>query len=91
MIVSEEMDVPWWFWLFLQQKSADSELSDALASRCKLTDIPEGKIGKLQVMKSGKTRLVLGDVTFDLSRGAPCGFLQVRTPMHCMLDESHDL
>ncbi|XP_067933772.1 DNA-directed RNA polymerase III subunit RPC4-like [Watersipora subatra] len=56
--------------------SDEKELSEKLSSRCKLTDLSEGKIGKLQILKSGKTRLVLGDVIFDVSRGAPCGFLQ---------------
>lgn len=48
-----------------------------MGSQCKLSDLSEGKIGKIQIMKSGKTRLVMGDIIFELSRGAPCGFLQV--------------
>ena len=62
---------------FHLQSDIDNDLSEKLSSRCKLSDLSEGKIGKFQIMKSGKTRLVLGDVIFDVSRGAPSGFLQV--------------
>ncbi|CAH1793901.1 unnamed protein product, partial [Owenia fusiformis] len=44
--------------------------------KCTLNDISEGYIGKLQVLKSGKTRLLLGNVNLDVSMGTPCGFLQ---------------
>ncbi|XP_071505799.1 DNA-directed RNA polymerase III subunit RPC4-like [Diadema antillarum] len=44
---------------------------------CTLKDLPEGFLGKLQVLKSGKTRLVLTNgVTLDVTMGTPCGFLQ---------------
>ncbi|KAK3725834.1 hypothetical protein QZH41_003802 [Actinostola sp. cb2023] len=41
-----------------------------------LKDVSEGYIGKLQVLKSGKTRLLLGDVTLDVAMGTSCSFLQ---------------
>jgi len=62
-----------------QTMSTEADLSEKLSSKCRLSDLSEGKIGKLQVLSSGKMRLVLGDIMFDVSRGAPCGFLQVRS------------
>lgn len=45
--------------------------------RCKMADFEEGYIGKLQIHKSGRTRLVLGSVALDVNMGMPTGFLQV--------------
>lgn len=36
----------------------------------------EGKIGKLYILKSGQVKLRIGECTFNLSQGMPCGFLQ---------------
>ncbi|KAI1886912.1 hypothetical protein AGOR_G00200660 [Albula goreensis] len=41
-----------------------------------LSDFSEGLIGKLQIRKSGKVQLVLGEVTMDVSEGAAFSFLQ---------------
>ncbi|KAL2078240.1 hypothetical protein ACEWY4_025925 [Coilia grayii] len=41
-----------------------------------LADFSEGLIGKLQIRKSGKVQLVLGDVKLDVSEGAAFSFLQ---------------
>ena len=54
----------------------DDDLS-SLMSGCALQDFSEGYIGKLQVHKSGKTRLILGNVALDINMGTPTGFLQV--------------
>ena len=53
---------------------------DTLAERlglCSLSDFSEGLIGKLQVRKSGRTQLLLGNVALDVAMGTPPGFLQV--------------
>lgn len=42
-----------------------------------LSQCPEGFLGKLQIRKSGKVELKLGDVTMDVSDGAAFSFLQV--------------
>lgn len=42
-----------------------------------LSDFSEGLIGKLQIRKSGKVQLVMGNVTLDVSEGAAFSFLQV--------------
>lgn len=39
-------------------------------------NIKEGKIGKLYILKSGQVKLRIGECTFNLSQGMPCGFLQ---------------
>lgn len=44
-----------------------------------LADFSEGLIGKLQIRKSGKVQLVLGDNKLDVSEGAAFSFLQVLT------------
>ncbi|XP_060719961.1 DNA-directed RNA polymerase III subunit RPC4 [Tachysurus vachellii] len=41
-----------------------------------LSDFTEGYIGKVQIRKSGKVQLVIGDVTLDVSEGAAFSFLQ---------------
>ncbi|XP_027012982.2 DNA-directed RNA polymerase III subunit RPC4 [Tachysurus fulvidraco] len=41
-----------------------------------LSDFTEGYIGKVQIRKSGKVQLVVGDVTLDVSEGAAFSFLQ---------------
>ena len=45
---------------------------------CSLEDYPEGPIGKLQVLKSGRCRLILGDISFDMRMGTPSSFYEVR-------------
>ncbi len=47
---------------------------DSKPVKCTLQSLPEGYLGKIQVLKSGKTRLVLGNVTLDVTAGTPCGF-----------------
>lgn len=41
-----------------------------------LSNYPTSKIGKLQVYKSGKVMLKIGDISFHVSTGMPCNFLQ---------------
>ncbi|XP_071780797.1 DNA-directed RNA polymerase III subunit RPC4 [Centroberyx gerrardi] len=41
-----------------------------------LSDFPEGFLGKLQIRKSGKVELKLGDIVMDVSEGAAFSFLQ---------------
>ncbi|KAI4894820.1 hypothetical protein NFI96_016836 [Prochilodus magdalenae] len=41
-----------------------------------LSDLSEGLIGRLQVRKSGRVQLVMGDITMDVSEGAAFSFLQ---------------
>lgn len=39
--------------------------------------LPEGKIGKIQILASGKARFVLGENIFEIESGKPVGFRQV--------------
>ncbi|KAK6328025.1 hypothetical protein J4Q44_G00000030 [Coregonus suidteri] len=41
-----------------------------------LSEFTEGFLGKLQIRKSGKVQLLLGDITMDVSEGAAFSFLQ---------------
>uniref|UniRef100_A0A3B5A0W5 DNA-directed RNA polymerase III subunit RPC4-like n=1 Tax=Stegastes partitus TaxID=144197 RepID=A0A3B5A0W5_9TELE len=41
-----------------------------------LSQFPEGLLGKLQIRKSGKVELKLGDIVMDVSEGAAFSFLQ---------------
>lgn len=41
-----------------------------------LSEFTEGFLGKLQIRKSGKVQLVLGDITMDVTEGAAFSFLQ---------------
>ncbi|XP_068703947.1 DNA-directed RNA polymerase III subunit RPC4-like isoform X1 [Montipora foliosa] len=47
-----------------------------------LKNASEGYVGKLQLLKSGKARLLLGDVSLDVTMGTPCGFLQDVVSVH---------
>ncbi|XP_076856736.1 DNA-directed RNA polymerase III subunit RPC4 isoform X2 [Brachyhypopomus gauderio] len=42
-----------------------------------LSDISEGPIGKLQIRKSGRAQLLMGDIALDVSEGAAFSFLQL--------------
>lgn len=48
--------------------------TDADGYKCTIHDLPEGQIGKLHVMKSGKLRLILGDCKFTLQQGVRVTF-----------------
>uniref|UniRef100_A0A672H666 Uncharacterized protein n=1 Tax=Salarias fasciatus TaxID=181472 RepID=A0A672H666_SALFA len=55
------------------------QLPDCMPGRAPtvvLSDFPEGFLGKLQVRRSGKLQLRLGDVVMDVSEGAAFSFLQ---------------
>jgi len=41
-----------------------------------LSKLPEGRIGRLFIFKSGKVKLCIGEITYDVSQGMPCNFLQ---------------
>ncbi|KAL5019273.1 hypothetical protein ScPMuIL_004995 [Solemya velum] len=57
-------------------KDTDSENVPLKNSSCSLREFSEGLIGKLVIRKSGRTQLVLGNITLDVSMGTPCAFLQ---------------
>ncbi|XP_065213176.1 DNA-directed RNA polymerase III subunit RPC4 [Planococcus citri] len=48
--------------------------SDTDGYKCTIHDLPEGQIGKLHIMKSGKLRLVLGECKFTLQQGVKVNF-----------------
>nr|CAB3446701.1 unnamed protein product [Digitaria exilis] len=43
---------------------------------CGLKELPGGFMGKILVYKSGKVKMTLGDVLFDVSAGSSCMFAQ---------------
>lgn len=45
-------------------------------SLCHLKNLPEGYLGKIQVRRSGKTQLKIGDALLDIDLGTQVGFLQ---------------
>ncbi|XP_029697342.1 DNA-directed RNA polymerase III subunit RPC4 isoform X3 [Takifugu rubripes] len=47
-----------------------------------LSQFPEGFLGKLQIRKSGKVELRLGDIVMDVSEGAAFSFLQQLVSVH---------
>ncbi|XP_041855027.1 DNA-directed RNA polymerase III subunit RPC4 [Melanotaenia boesemani] len=54
----------------------ESQEEDTEENSCSLKDLREGVVGKMLVRKSGRVQLMLGQVTFDVSLGASCSFLQ---------------
>ncbi|KAG1936089.1 DNA-directed RNA polymerase III subunit RPC4 isoform X2 [Pimephales promelas] len=69
-----------------EKTKKDDKTKDKRSSQIKTTDQPdkvpllsdfsEGLIGKLQIRKSGKVQLAMGNVTLDVSEGAAFSFLQ---------------
>uniref|UniRef100_H2Z3E8 DNA-directed RNA polymerase III subunit RPC4 n=1 Tax=Ciona savignyi TaxID=51511 RepID=H2Z3E8_CIOSA len=49
---------------------------DSKDTRCSLDQLSEGRIGKLQLLKSGRCRLVLGEVSMDVRLGTPSSFAE---------------
>lgn len=43
---------------------------------CTLSDLPEGQIGKLQIRRSGRCQLAVGDQLLEVEMGTRVGFLQ---------------
>lgn len=56
-----------------QENQIEQELEKA---RCSLDQLSEGYVGKLQVMKSGRSRLIMGGIVLDLNAGTPPSFLE---------------
>lgn len=52
------------------------EQAEILGFKGTLSPLPSGEIGKLLIYKSGKVKMKIGDVLFDVSSGMPCNFLQ---------------
>ncbi len=49
---------------------------------CTLKELPEGYLGRIQVRKSGKTQIVIGENVFDVEMGTQVGFLQDLVSVH---------
>merc|ERR1719414_1434632 len=56
-------------------ESSDSNILNS-APKCSLNSLPEGYLGKIQIRKSGKTQLIIGDTALDIDLGTQVGFLQ---------------
>lgn len=50
-----------------------------------LSEFSDGLLGKLQIRKSGKVELKLGDIVMDVSEGAAFSFLQVCCMIMCFM------
>ena len=55
---------------------------------CTLNVLPEGYLGKIQIRKSGKTQLLIGDTALDIDLGAQVGFLQDLVAINVPTEES---
>ncbi|XP_015234803.1 PREDICTED: DNA-directed RNA polymerase III subunit RPC4-like [Cyprinodon variegatus] len=58
------------------EEAAHGGRSEKEGKLLQLHQLPEGFLGKLQIRKSGKVELKLGDVLLDVSEGAAFSFLQ---------------
>ncbi|XP_029383722.1 DNA-directed RNA polymerase III subunit RPC4 isoform X2 [Echeneis naucrates] len=56
-----------------------------------LSQLPEGLLGKLQIRKSGKVELKLGDIVMDVSEGAAFSFLQQLVSVHLANGRTGDM
>jgi len=58
-------------------KSSSTNVEPTLESLAEtIESLPEGPIGKIQILASGKSRFVMGENVFDLQHGASISFLQ---------------
>ena len=61
-----------------KQSTADlSESPKSKTNECSMNNVKEGCIGKLQVLRSGKVRLLLGGHKFNVEKGTTTSFRQV--------------
>ncbi|XP_060950911.1 DNA-directed RNA polymerase III subunit RPC4 isoform X3 [Limanda limanda] len=56
-----------------------------------LSQLPEGFLGKLQIRKSGKVELKMGDIVMDVSEGAAFSFLQQLVSVHLSDGKTGDM
>ncbi|KAJ9578867.1 hypothetical protein L9F63_004926 [Diploptera punctata] len=59
-----------------QSTSANSSENAEIPKHCILKSLSEGCVGKLQILKSGRAKLVFGDVVMNLDMGTQVGFRQ---------------
>ena len=60
----------------VERQKRPGEVDEVLGFRSTLSGLPSGKIGKVRLYKSGKVRLVIGGIEYEVSTGMPCNFLQ---------------
>ncbi|CAH0678153.1 unnamed protein product [Spodoptera exigua] len=58
------------------EASTSTEEEKPVDNRCRLADLEEGRIGKLQVHRSGRVSLSLGDTMFEVCLGTKAAFHQ---------------
>nr|XP_026500247.1 DNA-directed RNA polymerase III subunit RPC4 isoform X2 [Vanessa tameamea] len=59
-----------------QPSTSGEDADKPVDNRCRLTDLEEGKIGKLRVHRSGRVSLLLGDTVFEVCSGTKASFYQ---------------
>ncbi len=59
-----------------KEKHGGEEEKDEGEKNCRLSDLNEGYLGKIQVRRSGKTQLKIGCALLDVELGTQVGFLQ---------------
>ncbi|CAK1594168.1 unnamed protein product [Parnassius mnemosyne] len=57
-------------------QSAPEQNPEPVDTKCRLADLEEGRIGKLQVRRSGRVTLTLGDTVFEVCPGTKAAFHQ---------------
>ncbi|XP_022123048.1 DNA-directed RNA polymerase III subunit RPC4 [Pieris rapae] len=56
--------------------SEETEPKPPVDTKCRLSDLEEGRIGKLRVHRSGRVTLALGNTIFEVSSGTKASFCQ---------------
>ncbi|XP_039760200.1 DNA-directed RNA polymerase III subunit RPC4 isoform X2 [Pararge aegeria] len=56
--------------------TGEEEEEKNVDTRCRLSDLEEGRIGKLRVHRSGRVTLALGDTIFEVCSGTKASFYQ---------------
>lgn len=71
------------------QTDEEGKEEEAQTQTQRLSDFSEGSVGKLVIRKSGRTQLVIGNITMDVSMGTKCGFLQDVVSIHTTEDSGN--
>ncbi|XP_076825190.1 DNA-directed RNA polymerase III subunit RPC4-like isoform X1 [Clavelina lepadiformis] len=74
----------------VKQEPVEQNQENDSESICGIDQLSEGPIGKLQIMKSGKCKLVLGGITLDLKIGTPSSFAEELVSIRLPPDGSPD-
>eukprot|EP01068_Selenidium_serpulae_P003442 Selendium_serpulae@DN3064_c0_g1_i1.p1 len=68
-------------------RSAESSPRNSRYRPSRLEELPDGRLGKIQIHQSGKVKLKMGNHVFDVNQGSECNFAQ---EVGCHLESNNE-